>query len=443
MINKPAKSLTGGFGRSSVAMRLVFGYSVLIAIIIFVASMGVSNIGKIKVSYDAVLDQQIPRIGELQKIQHLLSDLNVSARDALLTTDQAKLQQVIKNIETGRSSAGEQLEWLQKALQEENTAESLEVAQKIGDDTSSVLVSLIRFSRLALSGKQEQALAILQNVLQPQLNVLTVNVNSYQDRQMQKLNSIKEDVANKQEDALQQAFLFTTLAVLIASIFSWLIIRSIVGPLREVTRATSKVAKGDFSELLVAERRDEVGAVVEAINQTTAGLSSLVKSIRDGAHQVNDSVNNISERSVRLEECAFQQSNALNKATEYIDGVQKVITENVEIANQATNRANDMAQIAVRSSASVTEATHEMEMVKQSSQKITDIISLIDGIAFQTNILALNAAVEAARAGEQGRGFAVVASEVRSLAGRSAEAVNGCQFPCKSGVGNLMVGFPG
>ena len=151
-------------------------------------------------------------------------------------------------------------------------------------------------------------------------------------------------------------------------------------------------------------------------------LTALIESIRGSALQVNEVAESISTRNTRLENRATEQTNALNVAMYFIDGVQKVIVENVSIANQAASLATSMESIASKSSHSVNDAVHEMEMVRQSSQKITDIIALIDGIAFQTNILALNAAVEAARAGEQGRGFAVVASEVRSLAGRSAAA---------------------
>ena len=130
----------------------------------------------------------------------------------------------------------------------------------------------------------------------------------------------------------------------------------------------------------------------------------------------------LSDDRFKVEGGAATQTEALHKVMGLIEGAQQVIANNTRVSVKASDVARMMEDVAQRSTRSVHEAASEMEMVKQSSQKITDIIALIDGIAFQTNILALNAAVEAARAGEQGRGFAVVAAEVRSLAGRSGVA---------------------
>jgi methyl-accepting chemotaxis protein len=189
------------------------------------------------------------------------------------------------------------------------------------------------------------------------------------------------------------------------------VVRSVVTPLRDAKEVAGHMARGDFSHTLGARRQDEVGQVMSAFNQISAGLSELVASIRGSADQVHAVTENIGQRTQGLEAHASTQTTALNQVMDFIDGARKVIDDNTAVASTAAGMATAMDGVARRSTQSVGEAVHEMEMVRQSSQKITDIISLIDGIAFQTNILALNAAVEAARAGEQGRGFAVVAAD--------------------------------
>jgi len=165
-----------------------------------------------------------------------------------------------------------------------------------------------------------------------------------------------------------------------------------------------------------------VGQVSRAFNQIAEGLSALVRNIRSSASQVHAVASDIAGRTLHLEGSAASQTRMLNAVLTLIDGVQKVNEDNARYAQSAAGMATTMADVAQRSLQSVHAAVQEMQTVQQSSKKITDIIGLIDGIAFQTNILALNATVEAARAGESGRGFAAVASEVRSLAGRSVEA---------------------
>ncbi len=405
-----------------VAARLAGGYALLIAMVLLVALVGLTNIGKIRSTYDKVLDERIPRITAVQKIQANLSNLNADARDALLTTDNEQRAKIFALLDMGRAQVGEELEALQKALEQEGTAEATDVAQKIGNGASGVLVGLVKFSRYVKADKREQALVVLQESIQPQLKQLSAHITGYEQQQISSLASVKEEVAAKERLVVRQNIALLALSLLIAVSFAWWLVRSVVAPLRAITSAAGYMAKGDFSRKLTAQRDDEVGQVVEALNQTSSGLTSLVGNIRDSVGEVNNVAERITHRNGQVETSAKEQTQALDIARKFIGEVQQVIGDNVSIANQATGRANDMSAIAVRSSASVTDAVHEMQMINQSSQKITDIISMIDGIAFQTNILALNAAVEAARAGEQGRGFAVVASEVRSLAGRSAAA---------------------
>jgi methyl-accepting chemotaxis protein len=408
--------------RTGVAARLAGGYVLLIAMILLAAAIGITNIGTIRKAYDQVLDVRIPRITELQSIQELLSALNVSARDAMLNTDAASMAQTFEAIESGRSKVGEKLEALQKSLQEEATPASLEVAGQVGNDASAVLIGLVKFSRLVKAEKREQAMVVLQQSIQPQLKQLSGHIAVYQQQQLSTLAAVQQEVSLKEASVLRQTLLLAAASLLIACVFAYWIVRSVVSPLRQAKEVAGHMARGDFSHPIGAQRPDEVGQVIASFDQIAAGLSDLITDIRGCAGQVQDVAENIAGRTQRLEDRASEQTVALNKAMDFIDGAQKVIDENADIAIQAAGMATNMESVAQRSSHSVVEAVHEMAMVTQSSQKITEIISIIDGIAFQTNILALNAAVEAARAGEQGRGFAVVAAEVRSLAGRSASA---------------------
>ncbi len=408
--------------RAGVVARLAGGYLLLIAMILLMAAIGITNIGKIRSTYDQVLEVRIPRITELQRIQELLSALNVSARDALLSTDAQKTTEVIAAVESGRTRAGEQLEALQKALQDEGTPQSLEVASQVGNDASAVLIGLVKFSRYIKADKREAALKTLQESIQPQLKDLSTHISSYQQLQISTLAAVKEEVSRKEASVLRQTLLLVAASLAIACAFSYWTVRSVVTPLRAATVVARHMAKGDLSHKLQVQRQDEVGQVMGAFNQISSGLSTLVTGIRSSADQMHEVAEDIANRTERLEAGAKQQNGALNQAMDFIDGVQMGIQESADVAVQAAHMASKMETVAQRSDLTVGEAVSEMQMVQQSSQKITDIISLIDGIAFQTNILALNAAVEAARAGEQGRGFAVVATEVRSLAGRSAVA---------------------
>ncbi len=421
MLSSSSRRLKVLLGRS-VASRLAGGYVLLTAAIFLVSAIGLLNMRQIRNSYDYELDVSVPRITELQGIQTLLTELNIGARDALLTTDPARLEQVFASIDKARSLAGEKLELLQKSLEAEGTAAASKVATNMGAHASGTLVGFIKFSRLLKAEKREMALAVLQDSIQKDLAALSFHIAEYQKAEMENLAAVKRAVAEQEAAVAHQSLMLVAGSVLFAAGFAFWVVRSVVIPLREAKDVAGYMAQGDFSRQLRIRREDEVGQVSEAFNQISRGLTSLVLNIRQSAAQVNEVAENITLRNIRLEKRAEDQTKALNAAMEFIAGVQKVINENVAIASHASERANNMSAIAARSSASVAEAVHEMEMVKQSSQKITEIISLIDGIAFQTNILALNAAVEAARAGEQGRGFAVVAAEVRSLARRSAEA---------------------
>ena len=202
----------------------------------------------------------------------------------------------------------------------------------------------------------------------------------------------------------------------------WMLRRLILVPIGQAVSAAQAIAQGDLSVELRADSKDEVGQLMQAMNSIGQGLSGVVQSVRRGSESVASASAQIAHGNTDLSARTEAQASSLEEAAASMEQLSATVKQNADGARKANELALGASAVAVKGGKVVAEVVHTMRTINDASRKISDIIQVIDGIAFQTNILALNAAVEAARAGEQGRGFAVVASEVRSLAGRSAEA---------------------
>ena len=211
--------------------------------------------------------------------------------------------------------------------------------------------------------------------------------------------------------------------VLLISVAWWLLFRKlVVQPLVAVGQAADQIAQGDLTVNLRVNRHDEVGRLQESINRIGQGLAGVVRSVRENSQSVATASAEIAQGNQDLSGRTESQASALEQTAASMEELGSTVRQNAEHARTASHLAVTASSVATRGGEVVGEVVSTMRGINDSSRRIADIIGVIDGIAFQTNILALNAAVEAARAGEQGRGFAVVASEVRSLAQRSAEA---------------------
>jgi len=197
---------------------------------------------------------------------------------------------------------------------------------------------------------------------------------------------------------------------------------SVIKPLREATSIANSLASGDLSSKFNTSKTDEAGMLLRALNQMNVNIVAMISDIRTNVRRINTGVSEIAKGNNDLSARTESQASSLEETASSMEELASTVKQNADNARQANQLVMSASSVAARGGEVIGEAKDRMRLISDSANKIADIIGVIDGIAFQTNILALNAAVEAARAGEQGRGFAVVAAEVRNLAHRSAAA---------------------
>ena len=403
--------------RLPIATQLTIGFGTLIAFLAAVVAFGIYEQGR------------LADIAERQ-YKHPLTVTNAVARA------EADLARIMRDVqEVAQATSPQEIDQAMKHLHEleKRVLADLKLAQEryLGPraDVEALITAvtqwqplLKRLAELQLAGQQQEAKALIQGEISKRLEAIDEQAMKIYYAAFKRAEAMQQEAQAERDMAATVSVVVGVVAVLISLGLAVTLTRIQTQPLQQAVEVARAVASGDLTRQITAEGQNEAAKLLRALQEMQSSLARVVGAVRQGAEVVASASEQIAQGNQDLAQRTQETAAALEETAASAEELGSTVGHNADNARAANQLARQASEVASQGGQVVGQVVDTMRGINESSRRIADIIGVIDGIAFQTNILALNAAVEAARAGEAGRGFAVVASEVRSLAQRSAEA---------------------